>query len=68
MAFFKRYIKYGVSDGAATEPVWTRNPVRYAVSLLTSEALQHLNFGFYNGQMQASLACLALHLILDIAR
>ena len=23
MAFFKRYIKYGMSDGTATEPVWT---------------------------------------------
>ena len=23
MAFFKRYVKYGMSDGTATEPVWT---------------------------------------------
>ena len=23
MAFFKKYIKYGMSDGTATEPVWT---------------------------------------------
>ena len=23
VAFFKRYIKYGISDGTATEPVWT---------------------------------------------
>ena len=49
IAFFERYIKYGLSDGTAFDPVWTRQTrteyvqsthvVRTTLSITTTNAL-----------------------------